>query len=83
MSMINELYLEIHKNHPLSSAQLRFWPCVRLEKKVLSESSYADYVLSWCFISNYRKMIVDGKLKRKLFLIRRRDPSWSCKPRRF
>ena len=31
MSMLNKLYLEIHKNHPLSSAQLKFWPSVLWE----------------------------------------------------
>ena len=29
MLVVNELFIEIHKNHPLSSAQLRFWPSVR------------------------------------------------------
>ena len=29
MLVVNELFIEIHKNHPLSSAQLRFWPSVQ------------------------------------------------------
>ena len=29
MLVVNELFIEIHKNHPLSSAQLRFGPVCR------------------------------------------------------
>ena len=38
MLVVNELFIEIYKNHPLSSAQLRFWPSVQ----------YIDVISSGC-----------------------------------
>ena len=44
MLVVNELFIEIHKNHPLSSAQLRFWPSVPFEDSSPDSSrQFSDY----------------------------------------